>query len=83
MMALTTPTCGISSKIWVKTSDEAVTLKTIGRKMTVLKAVAQRMRSVSTASTRPIMVTTKGKTRTQMTLLRNAIRVSAVVNKAL
>ncbi len=63
--------------------DDAVTLNTTGRKMTVLNAVAQRMRSVSTASTRPIVVTTKGKTITQMMLLRNAISVSAVVNKSL
>ena len=60
-----------------------MTLKTIGKKMTVLNAVDQRMCSDSTANTRPITVTMKGKTRTQMTLLRNAIRVSAVENKDL
>ena len=49
----------------------------------LLKAVAQRMRSDNTANTRPITVTMKGKTRTQMTLLRNAIRVSAVENNDL
>ena len=58
-------------------------LKTIGKKMMVLKAVDQRMCSDSTAKTRPSTVTIKGKTSTQMTLLRNAISVSAVVNKDL
>ncbi len=64
-------------------SDEAVTLKTIGMKITVLKAVDHFILSVNTASTRPITVTTNGNTMTQITLFRNEIRMSAVENSAL
>ena len=45
----------------------------IGRKTTVLKATAQRTRSVSTAKTRPIAVTRAGTTATQMALFLIAV----------
>ncbi len=61
-----------------QTSAEAVALKAIGMKMMVLKAVAQRIRSVNTAKISPRNVTRKGKTTTQMTLLRKLTRMSSV-----
>ena len=60
------------------TSPEVVALKAMGMKMMALKAVAQRMRSVRTAKTSPRKVTKKGKTMTQMTLLRKVTSMSAV-----
>ena len=53
-------------------------LKMMGMKMTVLNAVDQRTRSVSTANTRPRNVTTNGNTMNQMTLLRKVSRMLAV-----
>ncbi len=50
----------------------------IGMNTTVLKAVDQRMRSVSTAKTRPMKVTRTGKTITQTALLRMATRISVL-----
>ena len=60
------------------TRAEAVVLKTIGITINALNAVAQRIRSVSTAKIRPKVVTKKGKISTQMTLLRNAVRMVSV-----
>jgi hypothetical protein len=48
--------------------------------ITSRNAVAHRIRSVSTASTSPIVVTSVGATRTQITLLRRATSVRSSVN---
>ena len=55
----------------------------IGRKTTVLNATAQRMRSVSTAKTRPIAVTSAGTTATQIALFLIAVVSVDVVNSVL
>ena len=55
----------------------------IGMKTAVLNATDQRMRSVSTAKTRPIEVTSAGTTATQMTLLRIAVSRMSVVKSVL
>ena len=55
----------------------------IGMKTAVLKATDQRMRSVSTAKTRPMDVTSAGTTSTQMTLLRMAVSSTSVVKSVL
>ena len=47
---------------------------------TDLKATAQRMRSVSTAKTRPIAVTVAGATATQIALFLIAVTRMLVVN---
>ena len=52
----------------------------IGMKTTSLNAVAQRMRSVSTAKISPATVTTMGATTTHTTLLRSATNVGGLVN---
>lgn len=51
-----------------------------GMNITSRNAVAHRIRSVSTASTSPIVVTSVGATRTQITLLRRAMSVRSSVN---
>jgi hypothetical protein len=53
-----------------------------GMNMTSRTAAAHRIRSVSTASTSPIVVTSVGATRTQITLLRSATNVRSSVNAA-
>jgi hypothetical protein len=83
MLAFSIPTCGSMLMMLFHTSAEAVALKAMGMKMMVLKAVAQRTRSVSTAKRSPTNVTKKGKTITQMTLLRKVTRMSAVENRVL
>ena len=55
----------------------------IGRKTTVLNATAQRMRSVSTAKTSPIAVTSAGTTATQMALFLIAVVNVDVVKRCL
>ena len=55
----------------------------IGMKTAILNATAQRMRSVSTAKTRPIAVTSAGTTATQIALFLIAVRVVSVVNSVL
>ena len=55
----------------------------IGMNTTVLNATAQRIRSVSTAKTSPIAVTTAGATRIQMALFLIAVRRMLVVKIAL
>ena len=51
----------------------------IGMKTAILNATAQRMRSVSTAKTSPIAVTSAGTTATQIALFLIAVRVVSVV----
>ena len=77
-VAFSTPTWGSMFMMLFQTSPEAVMLKAIGMNTTVLKAVAQRMRSVITANTSPRKVSRKGATTTQITLLRKVTRMSAV-----
>ena len=55
----------------------------IGRKTTVLKATAQRTRSVSTAKIRPIAVTNAGTTATQIRLFLIAVVSVEVVKSVL
>ena len=55
----------------------------IGRKTTVLKATAQRTRSVSTAKISPIAVTSAGTTATQIALFLIAVVSVEVVNSVL
>ena len=55
----------------------------IGMKTIVLNATAQRMRSVSTAKTRPIAVTVAGAMRIQMALFLIAVTRMSVVKSAL
>src|ERR1700692_2151374 len=55
----------------------------IGRKTAVLNATAQRIRSVSTAKTRPTAVTIAGTTATQMALFLIAVVSVDVVNSVL
>ncbi len=55
----------------------------IGRKTTVLNATAQRTRSVRTANTRPIAVTSAGTTATQIALFLIAVVSVDVVNSVL
>ena len=55
----------------------------IGMKTTVLNATAQRMRSVSTAKTSPIAVTSAGTTATQIALFLIAVTRTFVVNSDL
>ena len=55
----------------------------IGMKTIVLNATAQRMRSVSTAKTRPIAVTAAGATRIQIALFLIAVTRMLVVKIAL
>ncbi|MFC7728028.1 hypothetical protein [Actinomadura keratinilytica] len=47
---------------------------------TILNTVAQRTRSVSTANSRPTMVTSVGATTTQIAVLRTATRLSCPWN---
>ncbi len=51
----------------------------IGMKTAILNATAQRMRSVRTAKTSPIAVTSAGTTATQTALFLIAVRVVSVV----
>jgi len=76
--ALTAPICGLLSKMVAHTRADAVVLKTIGITTSALNAVAQRIRSVSTAKMRPMVVTKNGKISTQMTLLRKAVSIVSV-----
>ena len=55
----------------------------IGRNTAVLNATVQRMRSVSTANTSPIAVTSAGTTATQIALFLIAVRSVDVVNSDL
>ena len=55
----------------------------IGMKITVLNAVAHRIRSDSTANTNPKKVTTTGATATHTALLRMATSVRCDVNTSL
>ena len=55
----------------------------IGRKTTVLNATAQRTRSVSTAKTSPIAVTSAGTTATQIALFLIAVVSVDVVKSVL
>ena len=55
----------------------------IGMKTAVLNATDQRMRSVSTAKTRPIAVTSAGTTATQIALFLIAVSRMSVVNSVL
>ena len=55
-------------------TPEANRLMAMGMKTMALKAVDQRMRSVSTAKSSPKKVTKNGKTITQTALLRMATR---------
>ena len=55
----------------------------MGRKTTVLKAVAQRMRSVRTAKMSPNAVTKAGTTATQIALFLIAVVSVDVVNSVL
>ena len=50
----------------------------MGMKTAILNATAQRMRSVSTAKTSPIAVTSAGTTATQIALFLIAVRVVSV-----
>ena len=54
----------------------------IGMKTAVLNATAQRTRSVSTAKTSPIAVTSAGTTATQIALFSIAVRIDGVVKSA-
>ncbi len=51
-------------------------------KTAVLNATAHEMRSVSTAKTSPIAVTSAGTTATQIALFSIAVRIDGVVNSA-
>ena len=53
----------------------------IGMKTAVLKATAQRTRSVRTAKTRPIAVTNAGTSRSQRKLFLIAVSVRSFVNR--
>ena len=55
----------------------------IGMKTTVLNAIDQRMRSVSTAKISPIAVTNAGTTASQITLFLIAVARMSVVKSAL
>ena len=55
----------------------------IGMKTAILNATDQRMRSVSTAKTSPIAVTSAGTTATQIALFLIAVRVVSVVKSVL
>ena len=55
----------------------------MGMNTAVLNATDQRMRSVSTANTRPIAVTSAGATATQIALFLIAVSSVLVVNRVL
>src|SRR6266511_4033599 len=80
MIALSTPRSGF----WSYTSRQVTPADrneiAIGMNSMVLNAVDSLIRSVSTAKTRPRMVTTVGVTTTQTTLLVIARRVSGALN---
>jgi hypothetical protein len=81
--AFTIPVCGSMKKIDAQVRPAAVALKTRGMKTMVLKAVDQRIRSVSTAKTRPKNVTRNGKSTTHTTLFFSAMMISVVEKIAL
>ena len=72
------PVWGSMKKIDAHVRPAAVALNTSGMKTIVLNAVDHRMRSVSTANTRPKNVTRKGKSTTQTTLFLSETMMSVV-----
>lgn len=80
--ALATPRSGAWSYTSRKMIPAASIEIAIGMNTTSLKAVPQRIRSVSTAKTSPSTVDTVGATTTQMTLFRNAVRMPSSENIA-
>ena len=77
------PVWGSMKKIDAHVRPAAVALKTSGMNTIVLNAVDQRMRSVSTANTRPKNVTRNGNSTTQTTLFLSETMMSVVEKIAL
>ena len=80
MAALTVPWLGSFSYMMCQMTPAANSEIAIGMNTAVLNATDQRMRSVSTANTRPMAVTVAGTTSTQIALLRIAVSRTSVVN---
>ncbi|MCP9964561.1 hypothetical protein LUX57_04805 [Actinomadura madurae] len=74
--ALATPLSGSCWYTSRKITPEARNEIAIGMNTTSLNTVAHRIRSVSTANSRPMTVTTVGATTTQIAVLRTATRLS-------
>ena len=81
--ALTAPRFGSWTYMIRHVTPVANAEMAIGRKTAVLNATDQRTRSVSTANTRPIAVTTAGTTATQIRLFLIAVVSVGVVNSVL
>ena len=81
--ALTAPRFGSCTYMIRQVTPVANAEIAIGRKTAVLNATDQRTRSVSTAKTSPIAVTTAGTTATQIRLFLIAVVSVGVVNSVL
>ena len=81
--ALTVPRVGSSLNISRQMTPAANSEIAIGMNTAVLKAVDQRMRSVSTAKTSPIAVTSAGTTASQIALFLIAVLSVSVVKRSL
>ena len=80
MAALTAPRDGSCWYMIRQITPAAKSETAMGMKTAILNATAQRTRSVSTANTSPIAVTSAGTTATQMALFLIAVRVVSVEN---
>ena len=81
--ALSVPWLGSCVYMMCQITPAANSEIAIGMNTAVLKATDQRMRSVSTAKTRPMAVTSAGTTSTQMALFLIAVSRTSVVNRVL
>ena len=73
--ALSTPRSGSASYITRQMIPDERMAMAAGMKITRRNALFQLTLSESTASTRPIVVTSSGKATTEMTLLKMAVRI--------
>ena len=80
--ALTAPCDGSFWYITCQITPAAKSDTAIGMKTAVLNATPQTIRSVSTAKTSPIAVTSAGTTATQSALFSIAVRIEGVVKSA-
>ncbi len=83
MAALMVPWLGSCVYMMCQMTPAANSEIAIGMNTAVLNATDQRMRSVRTAKTRPMAVTSAGTTSTQMALFLIAVSRMSVVNRVL
>ena len=81
--ALIVPWLGSCVYMMCQITPAANSEMAIGMNTAVLNATDQRMRSVRTAKTRPMAVTSAGTTSTQMALFLIAVSRMSVVNRVL